>query len=182
MVSILKTLVERLELKLSEQELQSEALGSPSLSRGEVILLGQFSLFCQPAAAEVLNLIATRDIDALVKATGGFQSQFRTVVNELGFEYDELSSEVWIPEGATYSLLYQGTRFTIQALDPISVLVSKAVKAKEKNRILIREAIDVYGDRLISSLKKYNVDLSFFAVRANEHAEKNKEPNHENDL
>ncbi|HQH26154.1 MAG TPA: hypothetical protein PLP17_02060 [Oligoflexia bacterium] len=182
MVPLLKTLIERLELKLSEQESQSEALGSPSLSRGEVILLGQFSLFCQPAAAEVLPLIATQDIDALVKATGGFESQFRAVVNELGFQYDELSSEVWIPEGAHYNLLYQGSRFTIQALDPISVLVSKAVKAPQKNRILIQEAIGQYGDQLISRLEKYSVDLSFFSVRANEQAEKTKGPGHEIDL
>ena len=162
MENLLETLIDRLESKLSAQERESEALGSPSLSGGSVTLLGQFALICQPEAAKLLKLRATFDVDAIIKARGGFQTHFREVVKELGFELDDLSEESWIPEGAVFNKLYEGQRFTISALDPISVLISKAVKAPERNRILVRDAIEIYGEMLTSKLKVHKVDLSFF--------------------
>jgi len=43
--------------------------------------------------------------------------------------------------GATYEPLFSLMNLTVLALDPESALVSKAVKAPEKNKVLIREAL-----------------------------------------
>ena len=50
----------------------------------------------------------------------------------------------------------------IKIADPISVLVSKAIKAKEKNRILIGYALRTFGGDLAKAIERYGGDLGYF--------------------
>lgn len=77
-------------------------------------------------------------------------------------ELDDLSTEIWIPPDATFNNYYQSAVLIVSYLDSVSALTSKAVKAKEKNLILIREALDAYGEKLSSNISKYGGDIEFF--------------------
>ena len=73
-----------------------------------------------------------------------------------------MSSEVWIPPGAKYLEIFSGNALDCEILDPISALVSKAIKAPEKNRILVREALNVYGETLEAKIKEHGGNIEDF--------------------
>lgn len=51
---------------------------------------------------------------------------------------------------------------TIEILSPIAALTSKAIKAPEKNRILLTEALAAYGDELANKILRHGDDLTKF--------------------
>lgn len=128
----------------------------------EIVLLGQMSLLINPEINTSLNLVATRDVDALLKAEWSIKKRFLEILKHYGFEYDELSSEIWLPKETTFSTFYDSDYLVCKRIDPLYALVSKAVKAPEKNRILIRAALAKYGEELALLIRKYEGDLEYF--------------------
>lgn len=53
-------------------------------------------------------------------------------------------------------------QMSCKRIDPLFALCSKAIKAREKNRILIAQALKVYGKSLVRLIEKYGGDLEYF--------------------
>lgn len=130
----------------------------------EIQIIGQMSLLMNEEVASRIHLVRTNDVDALLKGKWGETKVFRDVLKSKGLEFDELSREVWFPEDAQFIEYYDSPYVKVSYLDPISALTSKAIKAKEKNKGLITDALKIYGDRLAARITSYGGDISFFSV------------------
>ncbi len=129
---------------------------------GEIKLIGQFGLLSHPESKKAYALRATKDIDAIVERGSFLAMAFVKIVTRLGLEFDELSGEAWIPPEATYEKLHSGRYFDILVLKPEFILLSKAVKAPEKNGPLIVEALEKLGSEFENSLIKHGADMEYF--------------------
>ena len=112
--------------------------------------------------AKDLNPTATRDLDALIIGDSIAASVLRAILSSNGLVYDELSKEIWLPENAQFLPYYRSENLVVSYLDPISVLISKAIQAKEKNRFLIRRALKFFGESLAQEISRYGGDTSYF--------------------
>jgi hypothetical protein len=128
----------------------------------EVQVLGQTSLLMDNVIPSKISLTRTNDLDALVKGRSLELVIFRKVLKSNGLVLDELSSDIWIPKGASFVPYYDSSAVKVSYLDPISALVSKAVKAKEKNRVLISDALVVLGESLASKIRSNGGDIGYF--------------------
>jgi hypothetical protein len=88
--------------------------------------------------------------------------KLRSILKSKGLVYDELSKEIWLPDNAIFIPYYSSENLTVSYLDPISALTSKAIKAREKNRFLIRRALEVFGKALTQEITRYGGDLNYF--------------------
>lgn len=109
-----------------------------------------------------LHLVATSDFDGLLRGEVPTADIFKVCVQKAGFTYDEQSEFIWLPEETEYEVLYESELLMMDSPKPIYLIVSKAVKAREKNRQLIIDAIATFDDQLFELLEKYEVDLEFF--------------------
>lgn len=74
----------------------------------------------------------------------------------------EDSQYIWLPEETKYEQIYKSEYLEIISPLPIYLIVSKACKAPEKNKVLVLQAIDEYQDELLELLEKYQVDIAYF--------------------
>lgn len=163
MLKELETIFSHFERELAVANKERDAMGSTRLGFCEITLLGQFSLLASDDKnLSKVNIRRTDDLDALLSGDQGTAWLFRKSVKECGLEFDDLSGEIWIPDNSTFIKIRENVTYRLLALDPLSALVSKAVKAPEKNKILIREALQAFGLVLEDRLREYNVDLNFF--------------------
>lgn len=134
------------------------------LGKAEVRLLGQMSLLANEKASLLLSLARTADLDALLTMNHLLKDELKKLLKKEGLLYDEDSHLIWIPEGAKFDGLFTFANVTVLAIDPESALVSKAVKAPEKNKQLIRQAIaSGKFPGLIDRIEVNGGDLEFFA-------------------
>jgi hypothetical protein len=111
------------------------------LPRARVQILGQISLLVHEGAAAILNLTQTADLDAALTMGYSVKEELKSLLRNKGYIYDEDSNLIWIPEGAEFLPFLELNNVLVESIDPESALVSKAVKAPDKNRQLIRQAI-----------------------------------------
>jgi len=154
-----------LDAWMEEENLRRRAEDDFVLSKILIRVLGQCSLILHPAVN--LNLFATFDLDAVIKslASGGFDETKKKLTQLLYDENLELESDahlIWLPNEATFTEIMDTARIKCEVVDPIYALCSKAIKAKEKNRILVRDALIEYGDELKGLIVKYGGDLEYF--------------------
>jgi len=90
------------------------------------------------------------------------QSTFKTVIARNGYRFDDLATQIWLPKNATFHTIYESEILIVKTVDPISALISKAVKAKEKNRGLIKQALTKLGDELAGGIELNGGDLGYF--------------------
>lgn len=138
--------------------------GSLISDRIEIEVLGQMSLLMNKDVSSKINLAATADVDAKLKGRWGEAQVFREVLKAHGLKYDELSTEVWIPKDAKFIEYYNSPYVKVSYLDPVSALTSKAVKAKEKNRLLVSNALKIFGETLASQIISHGGDLAYFKI------------------
>jgi len=131
------------------------------------------ALFIDPIASTSLRLAVTGDVDALIWAvTDGEALKANPIARQI-LEKDVLpkyhltldsdSSQIWIPKDPSYNLFLDLKNVKAEYLDPESILVSKAIKAKGKNKNLVLEALASekfmsLGDRIIDE----GGDLEYF--------------------
>ncbi|MFH1263303.1 MAG: hypothetical protein V1495_07685 [Pseudomonadota bacterium] len=133
------------------------------LPKGGLRILGQCSLLLHPdKLLAQLSLFATADVDALVDAHHFVKQAFQQILEEHGLQYDEDSEKVWLPPGSTFTTILSTPRLECQVLDPLYSLTSKAIKAKEKNRLLIRDALQIFGEPLRKLVEKFGGDCGYF--------------------
>jgi len=131
----------RLDKRIDDLRKQRWDHGELGVSKVEVKLLGQMSLLVNQKVAAILSLTQTADLDAFLTIDSFVKDELKALLKEEGLVYDEDSPFIWIPADARFEELFQLKNISVAAIDPESALVSKAVKAPDKNKLLIREAI-----------------------------------------
>ena len=99
------------------------------------------SLMLNESVATILNLIQTGDMDAEVQMDYFTKNKLMELLEANGLVYDEDSHLIWIPENAKAIDLFKFKNIEVKLIDAESIFVSKAVRAPQKNRQLIRQAI-----------------------------------------
>ncbi len=139
-----ETLIEifkKLNNLIEAENLQRKAEGIRLIPRAKITILGQTSLLAQPELTYMLCLVQTGDLDAKLIAEYAVKKNLIQLLPEYGMIYDDDSHLIFIPKGSTYSAFIDLPLLNVDAIDPESALVSKAVKAPSKNVQLIRAAI-----------------------------------------
>ncbi len=136
--------------------------GLVPLPKSRIRLLGQISLLVQESVS--LALTQTVDVDAELVMDYLVKEELKVLLRNDGLVYDEDSHLIWIPDGAKFLLLMDLPHLTVEVLDPESALVSKAVKAPQKNRQLLRQAIaSNQFPSLVDRIVKHGGTLEEFA-------------------
>jgi len=126
----------------------------------EFKLLGQSALL---EASLSISLAATGDVDAYTNAEYPVCKQLDRFLEGYGMHLDPFSHEVWMPEETTYSLLFKGQYLDLYVADPEYVLLSKALKAPERNMDTIVQYLANEPTELFFDLcEQYGVDLEEF--------------------
>ena len=124
-------------------------------------MLGQSALW---AAGVDLALTATQDLDAYADYESAVQREFERLLAENGQVLDPHGREVWMPRETRYDPLYLGTSVEAFVADVDAVLISKALKAAEKNMALVTEYLAKgASERFFELARKYRLDLEQFA-------------------
>lgn len=137
LIKIFKSLNEAIE---SENKKRLSESRKP-LAKSTVEILGQTSLLLQPELTVKLSLVQTGDVDAFIKMEHFVKDKMKALLQQNGLIYDEDSYLIFIPKGSQFFPFMDLSLIEVKIIDPESALVSKAVKAPEKNKPLIRQAI-----------------------------------------
>lgn len=164
-MKIIDNIVQELELRLKAINQEREAMGAHPCKKSEITVLGQMSLLMDKSASRALPLAATMDIDALIKGDEAARQALLAIIKTKGLVLDDLSGEIWIPNDATFIEYHDSHLLRVTYLDPISTLTSKAVKAREKNRVLIKAALAHYGAALQNKIESNGGDVAYFTQK-----------------
>ena len=145
---------------VARENVRARAEGTPTYKRCTVRVLGQAALW---AARVDLILTATQDLDAYADYEWPVQRELERLLAENGKVLDPHGREVWMPRETRYNPLYEGTYVEALVADPDAVLISKALKAAQKNKALITEYLAKgASERFFELARKYRVDLEQF--------------------
>lgn len=163
MKDVLLEIFNKLNDRLEADNAERREVGSRLIQKALIRVLGQTSLLIQPELTYQLSLVQTGDLDAKLDAEHVVKTRLKEILPEYKFLYDEDSEMVFIPDGSSFTEFADLSLVNVLVIDPESALVSKAVKAPDKNRQLIREAI-TSGDykSLVERIIKEGGDLKNF--------------------
>lgn len=130
----------------------------------KLTILGQMGLIVDEDIAMRLSPIATADLDAWIDTESSIKKELIKLLKEKNLVLDELSNEIWLPPEYEVENFFSGEYVNCLKVRPIYLLVSKAVKAKEKNKILIQTALAEYEDELADMIEKYGGNLDYFLM------------------
>jgi hypothetical protein len=141
--------------------------GAAKIPPCHIQVLGQMSLLGNKRINSILSLAQTGDMDAKVRAESFVKATLKNeILPKHGLEYDDDSDLIWLPPGHFFEPLCRLKNVRAELLDAESALVSKAVKAKEKNKRLIQDAIaSGLFPGLIDRIDESGGDLEFFAQK-----------------
>lgn len=158
---VLEQLFLKLDAWIDIENNHREESGAGKLAKCQATILEQMSLLVDAKVSAILNLAQTGGLDAKLKMDFLVKKKLKELLAEQGLIYDEDSEKIFIPKGSKELPLFKFNNITVKRLDPESVLVSKAVKAPEKNRQLLRQAIDKNKfPNLIDRIEENNGDLT----------------------
>lgn len=162
-LNYMKELFEKLFEQLDAVIAQYEKDNDLTLQKTHITIMGQLALLLHPEAKlDQLDLAATRDLDAIVKGANQTFLELKKQLEKFHFIYDMDSEKIWLPKNYTTTHFYSSSKLIVNIVDPIFILVSKALKAKEKNKKLIQQALQIFGKELKEKLSKEGVDLVYF--------------------
>jgi hypothetical protein len=157
---MIRSVAEKLDAWMMARNLEARAEGVLQLRPCRIRILGQMALLEGGAS---LTLALTRDVDVYADWEHEVQSEFRRLLAREGLDLDPLGDEIWMPGETEYADLYRGRYATVQVADIDSVLLSKALKAPEKNRALLVEYLaGGPSERFLKMAEKYGLDLERF--------------------
>lgn len=138
--------------------------GFPDPGDCEIRVLGQSAV--NLAKIDYISR-ATIDLDAQVKAKARVVTEFKKIVAFHGMVYDELSDEIRMPKATQYIPFYDGVRVQGFYADPISVMVSKAKFAPEKNAREIGKLLkSEKKQEFIDACEAEGVDITRFLLKS----------------
>lgn len=143
---------ERLDEILSEENAEFRKTGMIELKHCEFKILGQMALLESKIDIE---LMGTADIDAYTTAQRYIIEKLNSILPSYGFSFDELSPEIWMPDETTYIHMHSGDLIDLYRADPVYVMVSKTIKAPDKNAALIAEYSSIAPREYFLLLEKY---------------------------
>ncbi len=163
MKKLMKRIFTDLNQAVELENLQRLKEGTLTIPKSEVLIFGQMSLMLNESVAAILNLIQTGDMDAKLRMDYFTKNKLLDLLKANGLVYDEDSHLVWGPDDAEEIDLFKFQYIEVKLLDAESTLVSKAIYAPQKNKQLIRQAIEIgkfptLVDRIIENHGK----LDFF--------------------
>lgn len=164
MEELLHEVFENLDRIIKEENKSRLQEGAKLLGKAKVVLLGQASLLVDKQVSATLALAQTGDLDAKLEMDFFVKKELKKLLEKKGLIYDEDSDKIFIPRGSKELELFEFDNLIVRRLDPESVLVSKAVKAPEKNRPLIIEGTaSAIFPGLISRIEEEggNLDIIF---------------------
>lgn len=162
-LSLLKSILEELDVVIEAENRRRQDEGGLVIGRTQIQVLGQLGLMTHPDFPNHrITLLGTADMDAKVRAEWFARQQLEILLKKHDLELDALANEIWVPDESTFTEVYNSNRIQCEILDPIYVLTSKAIKAKAKNRLLIRDALEEFGKPLEDLIKKYGGTLAYF--------------------
>jgi hypothetical protein len=160
MEELLRVVFENLNRIINAENEVRMREGAKRLGKAKVVLLGQASLLVDKQVSAKLALAQTGDVDAKLEMDSFVKQELKILLEEKGLVYDEDSDKIFIPAGSRELDLFEFDNITVRRLDPESVLVSKAVKAPEKNRPLIIEGTaSAIFPELITRIEEAGGDL-----------------------
>lgn len=143
-----------------EKDAKDRADGLPGLSPCTIRLVGQMALLEQELP---LTLVATQDLDVKADYEWPLEQKFGQLVEEQNLTVDPDGHLVWMPKGTRYLTVYTGRFVTGKVAEADFVLVSKALKAPEKNRTIIVEYLAKgASERFFRLAEENRVDLEKF--------------------
>lgn len=159
----LKSLFCELNSRIEQENASRRIVGAPLVGKSQIEILGQTSLLIQPELTLCLSLAQTGDLDAKLRADNFVRATLKGLLLESGLMYDEDSPLIFVPPDSRFFEFLELPNLSVTVIDPESALVSKAVKAPEKNIQLVRQAI-ASGNypNLVSRIDKLGGDLSDF--------------------
>lgn len=164
MKALLRKVFQELDSRIEKENVIRREDGALPVSACEIKILGQMSLLANDKVSAILSLAQTADMDAVMTRNTFAKKELKETLKQYGLEYDEDSEKVWLPKNSKFLLLFELKNVVVKIIDPESALVSKAVKAPAKNKILIREAI-ASGEfpELARRITKEGGKLEYFA-------------------
>ncbi len=140
------------------EELRAEDL--PLVRACTIRLFGQSALM----EAELgIPLAATQDVDVIADYEYAVKKKFEELLERRNLIVDPVGHEAWMPKETEYEIDYQGRYVTGLVAHPDFVLISKALKAPAKNRILLTDYLaQGASDRFLRLADTYNLDLEQF--------------------
>ena len=165
MKNLIKKIFTELNQVIEIENLQRLKDGTLTIPKSEVLIFGQMSLMVNDSVATILNLAQTGDMDAKLRMDYFAKKKLMDLLEANGLVYDEDSHLVWIPEDAKTIDLFQFKNIEVKLVDPESALISKAIHAPQKNKQLIRQAIESGNfPTLVDRIIVNNGNLEFFIV------------------
>lgn len=162
MKQLLIEVLSELNVLLESENQSRQESGALKLLRVQIRILGQMSLLLNEKVTAALHPVSTMDVDAFWEGDRTALELFRKCLKKHSLEYDNDSHLVWIPPESRYDPLFDAPLVQCEVIQPLYAIVSKAVKAPEKNRIIVRNAIGFFGEELIQLLLKYGVKPAEF--------------------
>ncbi len=165
MKDILIQIFTELNDRITQENLERAKDGRIKIAAFEVKILGQATLLANDLIAKILPLQMTNDLDAVFEANEYFATHLlRTeILPKFNLILDPDSEKVWIPAGSKFEVILNLHHLKVKILDPESALVSKAIKAREKNKVLIIDALaSELFPNLAERIEKAGGDLDYF--------------------
>lgn len=157
---MLKEVATQLDAWIVQQNQQLRAEGLPGYAPCTIKIIGQTALM---EAAVELTLASTMDVDVRGELEFPIRQQLELLLSAVGRSLDPVAHEAWMPRETKFQALYSGTFVNVFIADPESVLLSKALKAPEKNRALLTEYLAKgASERFLRLATKYKLDVEEF--------------------
>jgi hypothetical protein len=103
------------------------------------------------------------DVDVYANYEYTVKKEFQRLLEKENKFLDEFSDEIWMPEETEYLDFFSGRNFNAYIAKEEYVLISKALKAPDKNKLLVMEYISKGADKLFWELaKKYKLKTGDF--------------------
>ncbi len=162
MEELIKEIFTKLDQRVDKENFRRREDGEPALKKSKVLILGQTSLLLDKKLSVRLGLLQTADLDAKLDMEYFVKQKLKELLKEKGLIYDEDSDKIFIPKDSRELDIFDFKNVAVARLDSESVIVSKAVKAPEKNRQLIQSSVVETGlfKTLISRIESEGGDLT----------------------
>jgi len=149
---------EALDAWMAAENLAYQSEGLAIMQAVEIRIIGQSALF---EAKLGLALAATRDVDTIANwRDDGVRQKLVDILLAYGKELDPVAREAWMPAETEYVDLFRGKWVTARVARAEYVLISKAKKARVKNRVLLVDYLAAGpSDLFLELVERYQVDL-----------------------
>ncbi len=154
----LDAVFERLEQWVTAENKSATIEGFQLLPKSDFRVVGQTALL---EANLQFNIASTVDVDVLNNAKHEVVAKLSELLIAEGLELDPLSNEIWMPSETRYLEIFRGDWIEATRAETEYIMVSKALKAPTKNKVLLRNYIATRPpDSFFKMCEKYKIDLS----------------------